>query len=197
MENDRVNSQLLILKELIFSPKNMSMVVPSTQSLFLEMIRHIDFSDVDTVVELGPGTGSFTRDISGRINDDADFLALEVNTRMHRYLTKRFPQLDIINDDARNVQKYLAMRNKTQADVIISSIPWMSLTIREQIELLKIIHATLSSDGIFVTYSYAHTKLFRIHRQFKTVVKRKFSTVRESRVIWKNFPPAFVYVCRK
>jgi Phospholipid N-methyltransferase len=50
------------------------------------MYGGIDFSKVKCIVEFGPGTGVFTREILKRLNDDAQIIIFETNPSFYQKL---------------------------------------------------------------------------------------------------------------
>ena len=89
------------------------------------------------------------------------------------------------------------MRNKDiqHLDVIVSGIPWSLLKSKEQDLLLKNIHQALKKGGSFSTFAYVLPTPKAL--SFKKKLRKYFSQVKTSPIIWNNLPPAFVYYCKK
>ena len=89
------------------------------------------------------------------------------------------------------------MRNKDiqHLDVIVSGIPWSLLKSKEQDLLLKNIHQALKKGGSFSTFAYVLPTPKAL--SFKKKLRKYFSHVKTSPIIWNNLPPAFVYYCKK
>jgi len=55
----------------------------------------------------------------------------------------------------------------------------------------------LPPGGRFATFTYRHAVRLPAARRFRTLLDENFSEVRESKTVWRNVPPAFVYHCTK
>src|SRR5690606_3695824 len=71
----------MFLCEFIRHPTRIGAVGPSSQRLARSMVGGIDWSSVKTVLEYGPGTGVFTRQILQVKAADARLVAVEFNRR--------------------------------------------------------------------------------------------------------------------
>jgi phospholipid N-methyltransferase len=66
-----------------------------------------------------------------------------------------------------------------------------------QRDILKAAHDSLSDDGVFVTFAYLQGFALPPAWRFRSLLRGLFSEVKQSDVVWRNVPPAFVYRCRK
>ena len=151
----------------------------------------------DTVVELGPGTGSFTRAIQDSIVPSTTFFALEINKEFATNLRLRFPGLTVHHDSADKLPQYLAHHGKSAADCVLSGLPWASLPIAVQEESMTAVVESLSPGGTFTTFAYLHALCLPGARRFRKRLESLFTSVELSPVVWLNLPPAFVYRCTK
>ncbi len=149
------------------------------------------------VIELGPGTGAFTRLIRERLNPATTFIALELNVDHVRALRRKFPGLEVYHDSAERMADYLALHGKKQADCVISGLPWALLSNEQQTRLLTTIHESLAPGGVFVAFAYAHARWMARARDFRGSLQARFARVEISPVVWGNLPPAFVYRCAR
>jgi phospholipid N-methyltransferase len=161
------------------------------------MVESCGLSLSDTVVELGPGTGAFTRSILEGIGERTTFFALELDPIFSKVLRKRFPSLIVYNDSAENIPEYLAQHGKTNADSIISGLPWASLPMELQQRIMQSVLASLAPGGVFTTFGYVHARWLPNALRFRRRLGKHFSEVETSKVVWANFPPAFVYRCKR
>jgi phospholipid N-methyltransferase len=81
------------------------------------------------------------------------------------------------------------------ADCIVSGLPWAVFSSELQLRLLAAIRDALRSGGTFATFAYLHAAWLPAARRFREHLTSHFETVEESRVVWRNLPPAFVYRC--
>ncbi|MDA1273965.1 MAG: methyltransferase [Verrucomicrobia bacterium] len=181
----------------IRKPSSVGALSPSSPALAKAMIRGLALQSADTVVEMGPGTGSFTGPILKRIGRHTTFIALELDESHARRLSHRFPKLSVYNDSAENVKGYLAVHRKEKANCIISGLPWASLAPAVQTRIMDSIIEALVPDGVFTTFAYVHARWLPRARQYRRRLENLFCRVEISPVVWKNLPPAFVYRCSR
>ncbi len=177
-------------------PGRVGAFLPSSRFLAQAMLRGCDLQGAKTVVELGPGTGSFTHLILQRIGKKATFFALELDAENVRGLRRRFPDVHVHNDSAEHIQKYLREHRRKKADYVISGLPWGNMTFKLQERIFNPLVKSLEPGGIFITFAYVHACWFPSARRFRERLEERFADVKTSRIIWRNAPPAFVYRCR-
>jgi phosphatidylethanolamine/phosphatidyl-N-methylethanolamine N-methyltransferase len=178
-------------------PGHVGAVAPSSRFLAREMVKGCALRSAKTVVELGPGTGSFTRAIADGISDETTFMALERDPVFADTIEERFPDVLVYNDSAERLPHYLALNGKVCADCILSGLPWASFPRTLQLRILEAVLASLGPGAPFVTFAYIHALWLPTARRFRRTLHDSFTTVEQSRVVWANFPPAIVYRCRR
>jgi phospholipid N-methyltransferase len=193
--DSRVAERLEFLGAFLRMPARTGSLAPSSPSLARAMLYGCDLRRAKTVVELGPGTGAFTRFIVDRLPKQSRFIALELEDRHVRRLRERFPRVRVYRDSAERIQRYLPQSSR-KADYIISGLPWANIHVQVQVRILDAILASLSPSGMFTTFAYWHARWLPRARQFRERLEQHFAEVKVSRVIWKNVPPAVVYRCR-
>jgi len=161
------------------------------------MVLGMDLSRAESVVEVGPGTGVFTRAIVREMKPDARLLCVEVNPDLARTVAARFPQAHVVNDSAENLARYLRLLGLRDVDSVISGLPWVILSAAEQRRLLEPLVSALRPGGRFATFAYTHAAWLPAGRRFRRMLEAAFSEVEISAHVWRNLPPAFVYRCRR
>ena len=185
------------LKVFLRAPASTSAIVPSSPWLAERMIEDVRLDQAKVVVELGPGTGAFTRAIQKEIQPAATFLAVEIDPVFANHLKRRFPRVHIINDSAERLDQHLQTLGHTSADCILSGLPWAGFSGEEQQCLLGAVFRALRPGGYLTTYAYNHVAWLPGGRRFRKLLQSTFSDVATTRTEWRNLPPAFVYRCRK
>ncbi len=199
------------IKEFIKSPGEVAAVSPSSKRLASKMIEGLDFSTARAVVEYGPGLGTFTKAITEQIRatqrgmsfsnrvrrEPCHVIAIERNERMAELLARRYPELSLHHDDAANVQQICAAEGFEQVDYVVSGLGWPSFDDDLRTRILEATAAVLKPGGEFRTFGYHCGLLLRGAWHFRRTVRRLFSEVTISEVVWRNMPPAFVYRCVK
>jgi len=162
-------------------------VSPSTRFLGEKMLENINFEQVTSIVELGPGTGVFTDLIIERLRPDAKLWVFELNDTFHNSLDKRITdeRVQIIHDSAEFISRYTG---ENPVDAIVSSLPLMVFPEDLRKRVIKESFDILKQTGKYVQFQYS--------LQSKKLLENTFSNV-NIRFTLKNFPPAFVYTCTK
>ncbi len=163
-------------------------ISPSSRSLGEKMLTNVDFKKDKLLVELGPGTGVFTDLILEKMAEDARLLVFELNETFYQSLSTRIidPRVQIIHDSAEFIEKYLKENEKV--DAIISSLPLMIFPTKLRNDVVKESYDCLKENGTFIQFQYS--------LQSKRLLASKFNDISINFTI-KNFPPAFIYTCRK
>ncbi|GAA2533874.1 methyltransferase [Winogradskya humida] len=172
-------------------------LTPSGRALSQRVIAPVPSSGDPVVVELGPGTGSFTRMIQSQLAGRGRHIAVDVNERFTALLGDRFPGVDVLTADARHLPATLAGLGLENADVIVSGLPWAAFRRPLQREVLDAVVASLSPGGAFTTFAYVHARWTSPARHFRRALEERFDEVVVGRTVWANLPPALVYHCRR
>lgn len=187
-------------REFLANPIATAAIAPSSAALADRMLASIDWGSVGSIVEYGPGTGSFTREVLRRLqqvgNTRCRFLALELNPRLARQLAADIEGVTVREGDASDVARFAKEVGFDRADYVISGLGWPSIkpTIRDRI--LEATRMVLGPGGEFRTFGYHIGLTLPGAWGFRRTVRRLFDEVHISPVVWRNIPPAFVYTCR-
>ncbi len=178
-------------------PFDTGAVAPSSARLAERMIEGMGLAEAETVVELGPGTGVFTRMIETRIRPEAHLLCLEINPQLAQVLAARYPRARVVNDGAENLAQHLEAEGRSSTDCVISGLPWVAFSRERQERLLAAVVGALRPGGRFATFAYIHASWLPPGRRFRRLLASRFQRIETSAVVWRNLPPAFVYRCQK
>jgi phospholipid N-methyltransferase len=161
------------------------------------MVSNIDLPKAKAIVELGPGTGVFTKAIIEKMSTDTTFFTIERNQDIYEHFTKMFPKVKTYNRCASEILDIMKEENVKKLDAVISGLPWASFPPSAQDSILNAVSESLKPNGSFVTFAYLQGFLLPTAHRFKKLLNNKFSDVKLSKVVWRNAPPAFVYRCKK
>jgi phospholipid N-methyltransferase len=189
--------RLAFLGAFLRKPHVVGAIAPSSQALALAMIDGLDLKRAKLVVELGPGTGAFTKVILERLGRQTEFISLELDQVSARRLRQHFPGVAFHNDSAENLHHYVARSRSKQADIVVSGLPWTILPRPVHDRIFRGIIDSLAPDGCFVTFAYLHGRWMPSASRFRNLLKEHFQQVQRSRMVWRNIPPAFVYRCSR
>lgn len=184
------------LREFVKSPTTTAAIGPSSRFLAAEMVAPIPGRGDPVVVELGPGTGAITGVIQQRLAGRGRHLALELNPRWAAALEKRYPAVETVCVDARELPRVLAERG-VRADVIVSGLPWAAHTVRDGRPLTAVLADSLTPNGVFTQFAYTMTRWAPQARRQLRDLRASFEETMISRTVWRNVPPAVVcFGCR-
>ncbi len=178
-------------------PCEVGAIAPSSRSLARRMVAGMRLETARCVVEYGPGTGAFTREILERIGPQTTFFAIEKNPEFIPVLRTRFPGLDVVEASAEALPALAAERGFDQVDYVVSGLPYTVLPWDLIERIVAITHDCLRDGGLFNTVQYYNSYiLMPAARKFRRLLRETFAAITHYRTMW-NLPPAFVYSCRK
>ena len=177
-------------------------VAPSSRFLTQAMLRPLPLKSARVVVELGPGTGAMTQALLNLIPFDATLLAFEINSRFSRHLRSNVSdsRLDVINASAETLRKEVHRRGYERVDAAVSSLALGFMPDWQRRAFLSELGNLLGEAGVFTQFQYFHAlqlKNGQVRRFDLTELLHKYFHSVQRRVIWRNLPPAFVFVCRR
>ena len=186
-----------LLGQFLKKPLTTGAVCASSQSLAKMLTSDIGLENADHAAELGPGTGAVTGVILKRLPEKCRFFTVELNEDVIGAFRRKFPDVAIYNDSASNLPELIRKENIPSLDAVISGLPWAIFPDTLQEQILSAIVSTLKPGGYFTTFAYLQGVLLPSGKHFKNRIEHFFSEVEKTPVVWNNFPPAFVYRCRK
>lgn len=160
-------------------------IMPSSIFLVEDMLEEVDWNSVRLIVELGAGSGSFTKEILKKMHPEAKLFVFEIDKVFIKKLSKiDDTRMTLIPDSATNISRYL---NGEKAGAIISGIPLSNLDNKTKSEIIKDSVKNMSEDGVFLQFQYFPESYNFLKRHFEDI-KVRFTLF--------NTPPAFFYICR-
>ncbi len=184
------NRPIEFLKGFLRNPKEVGSIVPSSKFLTRRVLSCGGLAEARVIIELGPGTGVFTREILKRMPRDARLVAVEINTDFVTVLRREFrdPRLTIYEGSSTDLEKALAEAGESSADLVISGVPFSTMEHGAGRHTLEAAKRVLSERGRFVAYQ------FRSHvRRFAEPV---FGPAETHSGFW-NLPPMRIYVWKR
>ncbi|MGR3320427.1 MAG: class I SAM-dependent methyltransferase [Pseudooceanicola sp.] len=175
----------VFLGEMLRRPAEVSAIAPSSASVARKMTEGLD-RVTGPIVEIGPGTGSFTRAILDRGIAPERLTLLEMNPRFCEALCARFPGVRVINRPAQEI----AMTGLRDVGAVISGVPVLA---RPQIqrEVVGAAFRVMAPGGVFVQITYSPNSPIPDEMQARLGIRSiKRGTV------WTNLPPARVFEFR-
>ncbi len=212
--NSRVSQQTLFFRQFLDDFVNMGAILPSSPALGRAAAAYLARKQgrVD-VLEAGPGTGPFTREIVPLLTAGDTFDMVELNTNLVAYLKKRLAEeaafqmmpgvkAQLINADLRSLGPGKAY------DYIIFSLPLTNFPSALVEEILTLMVDRLKPGGVFSYVKYAFISQAKywlggnaVRDQMDTnqAIIRRFAGQYqiERRLVWPNVPPTWVHYWQK
>lgn len=167
-------------------PKRVASVVPSSAALARAMTREIT-AQTGPVLELGPGTGVFTRALLDRGVAETALTLIEFDPAFAAMLRTRFPKARVLRMDAARLSRR-ALFADAPAGAVISGLPFLSMSPRKVMGVLHGAFSCLRPDGAFYQFTYGPSC------PVPDVILERLGlrAVRIGRTL-RNIPPATVY----
>ena len=148
------------------------------------------------VVELGAGTGAISAAIGPRLGAGSRHIAVEREPELLDALRHKAPWAEQVVGDAQDLSARLKDLGVSQADVVLSSLPWANFDPDLQRRILDQVIESLAPDGLFAAIAYRPTRTTQRSRAFRSALRTSFDEVSISSTLWANLPPARLYVCQ-
>jgi phosphatidylethanolamine/phosphatidyl-N-methylethanolamine N-methyltransferase len=184
----RLNDEVRFIRSWIEKPLTVGAVTPSSKALARVMAGYVDPHGDGPVVELGPGTGPVTEALVEHGVDPKRLVLVEFNPQFCALLAQRFPEATIVHGDAYRLHDSLASLTRHAASAVVSGLPLMTKPLRIRQRLLREALALLQPNAPFVQFTYAVVP---------PIPKASGVKVEASERIWRNMPPARVWVYRQ
>jgi phospholipid N-methyltransferase len=170
--------------------KKVASITPTSKVGVRKVCSKINFDRSNVIVEYGPGTGVFTDYLLKNMGDESRLILIERNKHFGSYLRKTFndPRVILFDDSAENVLETLRQCQESQADYVISGIPFMMLKDDMKDRILYNTHRALKKGGKFLAYQTC----FQKDKDLKVHLEHFFPTV-NSRYEIRNLPPLRIY----
>lgn len=178
-----LRERLFFLLHFLKNPLRNASVMPSSRAAARAMLAGVDWSNTRIIVELGPGTGTFTREVLKHCRPDARVILIELEGKYVTWLGKKFgDRVEVIHGSAINMNRYLAERGADHADLILSSLPFLSDDISAPLHRDILIHTR--RGGLFRFFTYMPPAM-KPHYRDMPIRKIAFA-------IW-NLPPMWIF----
>jgi phospholipid N-methyltransferase len=173
----------LFLFNFIKNPVRNASIIPSSKIASGAMMEGIDWNKVNTIVELGPGNGTFTREILARCKPDAKVVLFELENSYVELLRKKFGhRVQVVHASAHLFEDILKEMKLPKADLIISGLPFLGKNLNQLI-FDSIQHQT-DKGAIFRFFTYMPPIMKMVYKGIN---------LRKVAFVMKNIPPMWVY----
>lgn len=169
-------------------PAMLGSVIPSSRFLVNDLMAQVDWERARVFVEYGPGVGTITQHILKRMRQDAVLVAIELNQDFVEFLRREVqdPRLIVLRGSASEARTLLASVGLSQADYVISGIPYSTMTEDLRRAICEETRGLVEPTGTHVVYQFTTAVL--------PYLKSNFSLVQENFQPW-NILPARIFHC--
>jgi phosphatidylethanolamine/phosphatidyl-N-methylethanolamine N-methyltransferase len=194
----RMLDEVKFIRSWAQNPLRTGAVAPSGPELAARMASFLTPRPDARVVELGPGTGVVTKAILQRGFSGAQLNLIEYCSEFCDLLALRYPGLTVLQGDAYALRDTLSgpggvLEGVTEAqhclDGIVSSLPLLTRPEAVRKALLEEALDLLKPGAPFIQFSYSLVAPVR--------PAGRGISLYSSEWVWKNLPPARVWVYRK
>jgi phospholipid N-methyltransferase len=173
------------LRSWFSDPLAVGAVAPSGRPLARSIAREIDPGN--RVVELGPGTGTVTREILARGVAPQDLFLVECCTGFAELLEGDYAGVTVLRGDATLPQQGLAPVRGT-IDAVVSGLPLVLFPRSQKVRLLAECFSLLHEEGALFQFTYGGRCPFG-----RRELKDQGLVARCVGFVALNMPPAFIY----
>lgn len=176
-------------KEYISNLASIGAITPSSRFLSAKMTSVINADRPLRILEVGAGTGVFTKNIVKNSHPDSDIFVSELNPFFCNMLDKAFKDdITLIRGDI------LDFNPDTPFDIIICSIPFNSLPIEITESILSHLENILKENCPFVFFEYSVFPYLNPKNKFKHYKKLNLLPYQiQKDFTLLNFPPATIH----
>jgi len=179
----------LFLDQSLKNIRTVGTITRSSPFLCKEIVKQIDFTPGQILLELGAGDGVITHYLLKKMAPDARLIAFEVNPVFCDELKKiADKRLVVINHSAVQLDEILKSLHISQVDCVISAIPFVILP---EATAIQIIQAAFDYMAPMAKFIQVHYSLLA-----KKMYGKIFGMV-SVRFVAFNIPPAFLLTMQK
>jgi phospholipid N-methyltransferase len=170
----------------ISNPMQVSAIAPSGERLARLMTKEVEALD-EPILELGPGTGVFTRALLARGVRECDLTLIEFGAEFVDKLSDRFPQARIVQMDAGKIAE-AGLFDKTPVGAVVSGLPLLAMSPAQVASIISGAFSVLRPGGSFYQFTYGP----RCPVQRPILERLGLQATRIGGTV-RNLPPASVY----
>jgi phosphatidylethanolamine/phosphatidyl-N-methylethanolamine N-methyltransferase len=184
--------RILFFKQILKTPTLIGALAPSSHWLVQAMCSYVECGKDEYVLELGVGTGVFTRELLKRGIAEERLILVERDPVFVEFLKENFPKACILSMDVMTSLSLAEALPPDAADkisTIVSSVPLFNMKAADRCVFVQRLLPVLQPQGQILQFSY-----------------RPYSPIRSCSLklktgllgfIFLNVPPAFIWQYRK
>jgi len=175
------------LRAWLRNPRAVGAMAPSGRALAQAITRHVG-ATTGPVLELGCGTGVFTRALLAQGVAEHDLLLVERDAGFAQALRERFPMAVVLEADAGAGVLRSALRALPQPGAAICGLPLLNMAPAQQVRVMHSLFSVLRPGAALYLFSYGPRSPLRGR------VSRRLGLEAELvETVFGNLPPARVW----
>lgn len=186
---ERFDEELRFFRGWIDKPKAVGSVVPTSNIAARRMASIVQPERDDMVLELGPGTGVITRAILERGIKPENLVSVEYSSEFVERLQVDFPDVNIVQGDAFNLETALAPWKGRSFDSVVSAIPLLNFPVDDRVAFIEKLLDLLPEGRPIVQITYGALSPVPAGRGSYSLERFDF--------IIRNIPPAQLWIYRR
>ncbi|MBX3596632.1 MAG: methyltransferase domain-containing protein [Rhizobiaceae bacterium] len=185
----KFDDELKFFKGWIDKPKAVGAIMPTSSVTARKMASVIDVHSGLPVLECGPGTGIITKYILKHGVKPADLYALEYSHDFVLHLRRLYPQVNVIEGDAFDIDSTLGPDAPKLFDSVVSGVPLLNFPVQKRVQYVESLLDRLPAGRPVVQITYGP----------KSPIPPGLGdyTVEHCDFILRNIPPAQLWVYRR
>lgn len=186
-----MHENIEFLQAFIKNPLKVGAIAPSSPELAKKMVEEIVPDEDSVVMELGVGTGSFTKLLQKKVPDKKSYLGIELDKELVKSLRKNFPDMRFMRG---NACKAFALHKRSKfgkVEYILSGLPFVSMPKEINDKIFAQIEKFMEEGNcMFRTFQYAHGYYLPPAIKLRAFMCDRYGSSEKSPLIVKNVPPA-------
>lgn len=181
----------LFFRQWLKNPLSIAALAPSGAQLAGLMTAELP-AGASRVIELGAGTGVFTRTMLDNGIAPEQLLVVELNEELYEHLRVQFPGARVVCGNACDLTSIVAEKEFARAgqvDAIISGLGMLNMSRDLQISIMRSAFDVLKPGGSFIQFTYSPKPPLP-----RDLLDELGLSVRRGGFAWRNIPPASVFV---
>ncbi|MBS0591288.1 MAG: methyltransferase domain-containing protein [Proteobacteria bacterium] len=181
----------LFFRQWLKNPLAIAALAPSGAQLAGRMTAELPHG-TKRVIELGAGTGVFTRAMLDSGIAAEQLLVVELNEELHGHLRAQFPTAHVVCGNACDLSSIVRDENFAGAgevDAVVSGLGLLSMSRDLQRSIMRSAFEVLGPGGSFIQFTYSPMPPLS-----RDLLDELGLSVRRGGFAWRNLPPATVFV---
>lgn len=192
----RMNENIEFFQAFLKNPLKVGAIAPSSSELASQMLDGIKPDPDSVVLELGVGTGAFTKLVREKVPDERSYLGVELDKNLVKGLRAKFSTLRFMRGNACQAFTLHKRSKLGKVDYILSGLPFVSMPNEINERIFGEIEKFMEQGCMFRTFQYAHGYYMPSAIKLREFMRNRYGVSQKSPLIVKNVPPAVTLTWR-